>query len=475
MKRSLAVLFAIVALGVVGSGCASSQKKPTTASAPGQPVAEQDYDAEGGGAGEGDRSTGDVVPTGKGEDAPPEHVMTEDARGSYNDGVRAAQSGNIDQAEQAFKRVLSIDSHAHQAAYNLGVIAERRGDNEGARSFYRQSYQMQSDYEPALAAYAHLEIRGGKINAAIDLLRERTTRFPKNLGLLNCYADVLIEAKRYKDAIAVAKQALKMDERNAVAMLRVGKANFMLGRFELAESVFSQVLKINPNEAEVYFLRAFIRIDEGQKAAAIDDFKTAIEKRPEYIEAMNNLSTMYIVSGNYNAAVEMLERAVAISPSWGKLQLNYGNALRGASRWKESKAALTKAQNLDPSLKGAILNMAILYYTANELDGLDRLGRLNEAKRLFAQYKSAMGSSLTKDDQVYKYIKEAKKAVEREERRITREKDRKEQEAKRAKEREAEKDKKKEGGGEDDGWEDSEEDSGGKKNKEEKEEDDGWH
>ncbi len=438
----MALVFGYIALGC-GAGAPKTPKKPTTESEGEvtEPGAEPFYpgsavtDAED--IPQSDQSTGDVIPSGEGEKVKPPHVMSRNAKGTYKDGVNAGQSGNLAQAEKAFQRVLKIDSQAYQAAYNLGVVSERKGDDERAKSYYRQAFRMQPDYVPAIKAYANLEIRKGKIRDALDLVRAKAHSFPKNKGIQNCYSNVLIDTRRYKDAIKVAKRVLRLDELNAEAMLRIGKANLRLGRFELAESVFNQVIKINPDEAEVYFLRASIRLDEKRKAAAVDDFKTAIQKRPNYIEAMNNLATMYILSGNYDLAIEQLQKAVSLSPSWGILQLNYGNALRGAGRWKEAKQALKRAQALDSRLNGAIFNLALLYYVAKELDGMDRLTRIKEAKRLFAQYKSAMGSDLSRNDQVFKYLKEVDVAAEREERRIQREADRKTREAERAKEREA--------------------------------------
>lgn len=433
----LARIVLLLGVGVLlGIGCGGSKgkKKPKTP--------EDDQAMLDGGVGDWpgdgyDQSTGEPPPSGPGVDPPGEHVLSEDARGIYNDAVADARAGRLDQAELGFKRVLQMDGRAHQAAYNLGVLAERRGDDERARSYYRQSIGMQDDYVLAIEAAAMLEVRSGKVNDAVSLLKDKATKYPSNLSLLRCYADTLIHARRYNDAIAVGKQALRIDERNADAMMGIAKANFKLGRYELAETIFTQVLAINPDEAEVFFLRAFIQLEEGNKAAAIEQFELALEKKPDYIEAMNNLATQYILSGNYEPAVELLQRTIDMAPSWGQAHLNHGNALRGAGRWQEARDALRKARQLAPDLKGSLLNLGILYYTADEIDNLERLDRLGEAKRLFAQYKNEKGPTLTDDDIVHKYLREVQLAIEREERRIQQQKERAEREAQREAERAA--------------------------------------
>ena len=457
--RRLSIIAVVLLAALVGVGCGGSKKKETTA---GGPVL--DGSTTGGAGGPvGDQSTGDAVPTGPGEAAPDQHEMAEGAKSFYNEGVRQGAAGNLGQAEQAFKRALQEDPKSHRAIYNLGVVSERKGDDESARGYYRQAFSLQPDYLPALSAFAKLEIRLGNVETAVSVLKEKATAYPKHLGIINAYADALIAAQRYNDAISVAKHALKQDERNAVAMMRVAKANVRMGRFELAESIFNQVIGINPDIAEVYFLRAQIKMQDGLKAEAIKELETALEKNPYYIEAMNNLSVQYILSGNYQAAIDMLEGALRLSPSWGVLYLNYGNALRGAGRWQEARVNLEKARQIDPQLHGVLFNMGVLYFAADELDSLDKLGRLNEAEKYFSQYKNELGSSLKKKDPVHKYVKDVEISIKREETRAQREKEQAEREAERERERAAAAaagaaaGDAGTGGGEDEGWEDEDE------------------
>ncbi len=464
MKRFFVFLVVLLASSALVFGCGGAKKKDKTAK-PGGPVMESPYGGGvGGPVGTGDQSTGDAVPTGPGEKAPEQHIMAENARGYYNEGVKAGANGNLDQAEQAFKRAFQIDGKAHQVAYNLGVLSERRGIDDGARGYYRQAIGLQPDYLPALAALAKLEVRLGNVAAAIGLMKDKATAYPRNIGIMNRYADTLIAGKRYTDAMAVAKQVLRMDERNAEAMLRMAKANMRMGRFELAESIFDQVLETNPDVAEIYFLKAQIKLEkEGNKVEAIQNLETALQKNPYYIEAMNNLAIQYILSGNYDIAIEKLEGALALSPSWPVLYLNYGNALRGAGRWKEAKVNLEKARSLDSSLLGALFNLGVLYFVATDLDNLDRIGSLGESRRHFNNYKNEKGSALTKSDLVYRYVKEIDISIKREETRIQQKKELAEREAELARKREAAEAAKAAGGGgadagsgeeeEDEGWE----------------------
>ncbi|MCU0661405.1 MAG: tetratricopeptide repeat protein [Myxococcota bacterium] len=369
---------------------------------------------------------------------PNEHQLSPDARSVYNDGLQAAKAGALAKAEQAFKNTVQLDPKAPQPLYNLGVLAERKGDDETARRYYLQALSVQEDYAPAVLALIKLDLRTGNGTKAVDFGRAKAEKFSKDKWILAAYAEALIGARRYKDAIGVSKDILRVDERDADGLLAMAKANLGMGRLELAESVFDQVLAVDPNRVEVFFLRAGIRLGEGQKAAAIEEYKKVLAKQPDHVEALNNLANMYLLSGNYAQAAELLGKAVTLAPSIPELRLNYGNALRGAGKWPAAKTQLLEARKISNRFAAPLFNLALVYYVAEELDGMDRTARLNESKKLFAQYKSEMGSALTKDDPVAKYLKEVQMALDREAKRIQTEKDRVVREGERAKQREAE-------------------------------------
>lgn len=406
-----------------------------------------------------DHSTGDAVPTGPGVDAPEKHIMSANAASVYNDGVRAGKSGDLDLAQQSFRRAVEMDPLAYQAIYNLGVVEERKGNEEKAKGLYRKSLAVQPDYSPALDAMVKLLIRQNKVDEAVGLMQSRSSNYPKNIEVLTSYAEALIAANRYSDAIDVAKQALRLDERSARAMLKIGKANFLLGRFELAQSIYDQVLAITPDDPEVPFLKGLIALEEDDRSGAILLFEDALEKNPQYVEALNNLAIQFILSGNYESAAQKLNLAISISPSWAVLYLNYGNALRGMGKWIEARTELKRAYQMDSSLIGSLFNLGVLYFVATEIDNLDRLSRLNEAKAYFARYKSEMGVRLQKDDLVHKYLKETSVALEREQRRIEQMQEQAKREAQRATERDAAGDDSTSSGQsdqDDDEWEDDE-------------------
>ena len=358
--------------------------------------------------------------------------LSPDGKQYFDAGVLAGANGRLAQAEQAFLKVTDTDPDAPQPYYNLGVVYERRGADLKALNHYRQSIRKKGDYLPALSAAARLLLRYGKKEEAIQLVRAAGDRNGADVEILVLYADVLTMCEKYDEAIRVAKKALRIDERHAGAMLQIGKANLKMGRLELAESIFNQVMTINDHIAEVYFLSGLLELKKGFRILAIKKFEKAIELNPFYPEALNNLALEYMLAGNYGDAVELLERAIQITPSWGLLYLNYGNALRGAGKWKRALAALTRAGKMLSDSPAVTFNLAVLYYAADELGGLNRVSRLKKSRELFSRYTAQKGATLSPDDDAIKYIKELDLLIDREQVRVQRQKEADEREKQRS-------------------------------------------
>src|SRR5439155_199860 len=105
---------------------------------------------------------------------------------------------------------------------------------------------------------------------------------------------------------------------------------------------------IDPNNAELHHLLAFIALTREDKIGATQSFKKATELKPDYIAAWNNLTAMYLEAKNYDAALAAAERATQLAPGFAKAWLNYGSALRGKSRYDEAERAYRKALELNP-------------------------------------------------------------------------------------------------------------------------------
>ena len=73
----------------------------------------------------------------------------------------------------------------------------------------------------------------------------------------------------------------------------LARASLKRGRNELAESILTQALVIDPSNPEIHFLQGLALRESGRLAPAMQKFSKAVELRPDYAEAHYNLGVFY--------------------------------------------------------------------------------------------------------------------------------------------------------------------------------------
>jgi tetratricopeptide (TPR) repeat protein len=257
-----------------------------------------------------------------------------------------------------------------------------------------------------------------------------------------------LQKGNYTEALQTARDALKVHEQNVDAMLVIAEAYYKQGKYELVRAVTSSALQVDvkirtPEESsQIYNLQGFAMLGLGEEGLATLSFKKAAESDENNAAAWNNMGARYLDGGDVATATSCFKYALELDPRFYKAQLNYGAALRAEGKLAEAEAAMRKALELRPNYPEAYFNLGVLYLDADPFPGLDTTQRLNKAIQNLGKYRELAiadgGARPTKGpgmggdgkaapprvskDRADDFIRVAKKGLEREERRIEREK-----------------------------------------------------
>lgn len=383
----------------------------------------------------------DEAPAPRVPPPPARPEMNSAARDQYRAGLSAIQQGNLDQARQAFEAAVNADARAYQAAYNVGILYERQGQEAQADQWYRRALEIQPDYELALIARARLLVRTRRLNEAVVMAADVSRRYPGNFAVRAEYARLLVLAQRYDDAIRESREVLRLDERNVGARLAIAEAYRAQGRLDLALYIVDELIRGSAAEGQedsgpgrvdprAHYLRALLRVQVHRDIpGAIVSFTRAVELDPQFAEARNNLGVYLLQAGNYQLAIEHLRAAVTLSPTWAKAHLNLGDALRATRQYELAQAELQRAQQLDPAMVEVHYNYGRLYgEQAREIpsSGSDpaqtlanlnrRLQLLQQAQAAFTRYRDALGPQYASDvrhDDVEQQLTRLQSLIER--------------------------------------------------------------
>jgi predicted O-linked N-acetylglucosamine transferase (SPINDLY family) len=106
----------------------------------------------------------------------------------------------------------------------------------------------------------------------------------------------------------------------------------------------------------------------GRLADAEAIYRQVLAQVPDQADALQLLGILAGQTGNLEAALDYLGRAIVLEPARAEHHYNRGELLRRAGRWEEASAAFRRALELGPSLAQAHANLASVLHQQGRLD-----------------------------------------------------------------------------------------------------------
>jgi tetratricopeptide (TPR) repeat protein len=391
LKRGLWALPAALVLPVAIASCADP---PVPAKAPPPPIPSGYYpNMPPPQIGMTDAPSG--LRPGEVPEQAPRPAMNPGASGTYQQALQAFANGDLANARSLFQQTTQADPRAHQAFYSLGVVQERLRD-AGAGASYRQAFTIVPDYEPAIIAYAMLLARQSQLSEAERVLTEKRGQMPKSAAIAATLAEIKSLQKDTGSAQRIAQEALKINPDYRPAMVIIARDHFRNRRLDLALYALQAVLdgfepvaenpprdKDNP---EALLLRGLIWREQGNRAGAMEQFRKAVARRPDLVEARVQYSTFLLEAGNAEEALPLLEGAVRFDAESLPAHLNLGDAYRLLSRYGDAKREFEWVLAHDASLPQVHYDLGLLYLFAPSIPGMTAKQQVAEAIRELKKY-----------------------------------------------------------------------------------------
>jgi tetratricopeptide (TPR) repeat protein len=201
---------------------------------------------------------------------------------------------------------------------------------------------------------------------------------PNSAAVLAALAEVESIQGNSGEAQRLAQDALKKDPDYRPAMVTLARDHYRARRLDLALYTLTGILdgygEENPprdkKNAEARLLRALIFKEQRRRASAIDEFKKALEVRPDLVEARLHLAGYLLESGNAREAADLLEGALRYDRENVLARLNLGDAYRLLGKTGEARRELEWVATKEPSLAQAHYNLGLLYLVSENIPGV---------------------------------------------------------------------------------------------------------
>lgn len=229
----------------------------------------------------------------------------------YSIALLDTQLQNFDRAIAAFTKLIGVNQRADESQYNLGIIYQEQGDLAKAIEHFRQVRIGTNNFLSAQQQATRLSIQSGRLTDAHDWLSQLSRGQPRLEVLFTTIESSLLIQEEYPEA---------------------------------AEQLLNTALNKYPNETDLLFARVLYYDSQSDPEGSERDLRQIIRMLPEDSRALNHLGYMLAdQTTRFDEALELIERAIAISPEDPAIIDSLGWALYKVGRYEEALVQMRRA------------------------------------------------------------------------------------------------------------------------------------
>jgi len=173
------------------------------------------------------------------------------------------------------------------------------------------------------------------------------------------------EITLYRDCIEKAPGKARPYNNLGAALLRGGS---------LAEAVeqFKSALKIKPDYVDAHYNLGYVLSRQGNLAGGIDQFAETLRLDPNNLKALNNMGVALSLQGRYGQAVNYFEAALKQNPGDPDLRYNLGISLKNEGRPDEAAHHFARVLALNPRHAQAHYHLGLLLQERGQVDAANQ-------------------------------------------------------------------------------------------------------
>jgi tetratricopeptide (TPR) repeat protein len=186
--------------------------------------------------------------------------------------------------------------------------------------------------------------------------------------------------KVWKNDISLYSNVLKNNPNVIEALNNRGNAYNNVGRYRMAIEDFNRGMELSPNYKSLYNNRAQSYFQQDSFELALNDLDKAIRLDPSYLEAYLNKAQVYLSIEEYEKAVKVYSQCIKMAPYRAQIYISRANAYLKLDSIQNAIADYRKAIEVYPTNYKAFYELGRWYGQTNEFQLA--LVNLEKAKEL---------------------------------------------------------------------------------------------
>lgn len=166
---------------------------------------------------------------------------------AFKNALDLTQAGKLDEAEAAYKELLTKVPSIPEIHYNLGFVYSQKKDWANSEASFQKALELKPDYSDAMVSLARVYQDSGQAQKAVDLMAKGAgsgdAKAQFNLGIM------MMNAGKDEEALAAFLKAAELDASNAEAFYYIGTRSLQLGKLPEAIAALEKYLSMDPKNA----------------------------------------------------------------------------------------------------------------------------------------------------------------------------------------------------------------------------------
>lgn len=274
------------------------------------------------------------------------------------------------QAVYYLEQAIALDANNSNLHLKLAGAYERLGKTEKAASEYNLAISGSENNEEILLALENIWKQ--KIN-----VNPNDAEAHANLGA------VYQKRNNFDAALAEYNKAEDLNPSNINTRLNIGTLYQAQKEYNTAIAAYDTIIAVNPNYMLPYFYKAQCYRAMGNKDAALENYKLALNLEPANQTVKNEMFDMYSTSMTPQQKLAFFYAELQKDPDNPNLTYQYAYELHKAGKITDSIAYYNQSIKLDPQNEDAYINLAQAYQQKGEFEKARNI--LTNAKGLFPE------------------------------------------------------------------------------------------
>ena len=228
-----------------------------------------------------------------------------------------ALAPNVDAAEQDLRRRLLADPSDVSIQFELATLFEARRDFPAALIALQEALKLDSTCSDCVLALSSLLFHCKQNLDSITVVEAFLETNPRSAPAVTHLALLQMEQQRYEEGLRLARLAQKLEKDKAIGFHLQALAHLGLNQADEAEVYFKMAIERDESMADPHLQLGLLYAGQPETlSSAALHLRKAVDLGLEHPQVYNDLGRVLVRQDQHRDAVEMLQKALAISPDY---------------------------------------------------------------------------------------------------------------------------------------------------------------